>query len=125
MRPCTLFQFTLLILTFAVHFPETHGTEKNCDGKNLEISEEDLSRLVGRHFTDKQIVSSDSIPVECPSRVRQEREKYKDGNSQTIGIVPTVSFGTAIAIFVSVGIFAAIIAQCFQMVRNYYSCKQG
>ena len=109
----------ILILALVVSNQVTYVVSSDhCVEDQPTLSKEDFTKLIDRHYTDNQIVASDSPSAECSMRVQQERDRYKEQDIQTIGIVPTVSFGAAITIFVAVGIFAAIIAQCFQMVNK-------
>merc|ERR1712165_479751 len=56
----------------------------------------------------------------CAERVFQSREAAKaDGKKLSLGVEPTVGLGSALLIFLGVGVFAAGIAQAFQMVRKY------
>merc|ERR1711988_1847353 len=56
----------------------------------------------------------------CSERVFQSRQAAQaDGKKLSLGVVPTVSLGAALLIFLGVGVFAAGIAQAFQMVRKH------
>ena len=52
----------------------------------------------------------------CAERVFQSRKAAENGGL-SLGVQPTVGLGAALLIFLGVGVFAAGIAQAFQMVR--------
>ena len=61
-------------------------------------------------------------PIQCSERVLEYRKQYDEINgsrNKTFGVQPTVSLGSAMLIFILVGVIAAGIAQGFQMVRRY------
>jgi hypothetical protein len=72
-----------------------------------------------RYYTDEKVQSA-SLPAEaCAPRVLAERKRIAEAGTASLGVVPTVSLGSAMFIFVLVGCFAAGIAQTFQLVRKY------
>lgn len=71
---------------------------------------------LAKYYTDT-VIQSDSIGLKkCTDRVFKERQKTADNGGPTLGVVPTVGLGMAMLLFLFVGIFAAGIAQAFQMV---------
>jgi Na+/proline symporter len=66
-----------------------------------------------------QGVAAGSEPQKCHQDVLARRQKAKDENKISVGVEPTVGMGPALLIFLLVGIFAAGIAQAFQMVRKH------
>merc|ERR1740128_557828 len=54
-------------------------------------------------------------PKACSEKVLASRRNAKI----TVGVEPTVGLGSALLIFLGVGVFAVVIAQTFQMVRKY------
>merc|ERR1719430_298908 len=54
-------------------------------------------------------------PKACSEKVLASRRSAQ----VTIGVEPTVGLGSALLIFLGVGVFAVVIAQTFQMVRKY------
>merc|ERR1719205_558149 len=59
-------------------------------------------------------------PKACSERVlASRRAAVANGKKVSIGVEPTVSLGAALLIFFGVGVFAAGIAQAFQMVRKH------
>jgi len=73
------------------------------------------------YYTDVVIKSvySNTGEQKCPDRVKASRDAAKLSDSIQIGVKPTVGLGAALLIFLFVGVFAAIIAQTFQMVRKH------
>merc|ERR1711988_886030 len=56
----------------------------------------------------------------CSERVFQSRQAAQaDGKKLALGVEPTVGLGPALIIFLLVGVFAAGIAQAFQLVRKH------
>ena len=62
-------------------------------------------------------MAAGSEPQKCHQDVLARRQKAKDENKISVGVEPPVGMGPALLIFLLVGIFAAGIAQAFQMVR--------
>ena len=55
----------------------------------------------------------------CSDRVFQSRQAAKEnGKEFSLGVQPTVGLGAALLIFLGVGVFAAGIAQAFQLVST-------
>jgi len=75
---------------------------------------------IAQFYTD-QVVQSASKPAQaCAERVFQSRKQaVADGKKFSLGVEPTVGLGAALLIFLGVGVFAAGIAQAFQLVRKY------
>ena len=73
---------------------------------------------VARFYTENQIDGQHDNPQKCDQQVLNFRQKYNQ-STLTLGVKPTVGLGAALVIFLMVGVFAAGIAQAFQMVRRY------
>jgi len=72
------------------------------------------------YYTDVKIQGAGKEEQKCSERVFQSRQAAQaDGKKLSLGVVPTVSLGAALLIFLGVGVFAAGIAQAFQMVRKH------
>jgi len=75
---------------------------------------------VAEFFTDTLVQSGSSPQQKCSENVFKARERaVANGKKPSLGVVPTVSLGAALLIFLGVGTFAVGIAQAFQMVRKY------
>ena len=56
----------------------------------------------------------------CSDRVFQSRQAAQEnGKEFSLGVQPTVGLGAALLIFLGVGVFAAGIAQAFQLVSTH------
>ena len=61
-------------------------------------------------------------PTQCSERVLDYRMQFDEINgsrNKTFGVQPSVSLGSAMIIFILVGVIAAVIAQGFQLVRKH------
>jgi len=75
---------------------------------------------ISQYYTDVKIQGVDKTVEKCAERVFQSRKAAQaDGKKLSLGVEPTVGLGSALLIFLGVGVFAAGIAQAFQMVRKY------
>ena len=73
---------------------------------------------IAKFYTDTRIDGQHENAETCAKQVFNFRQKYNE-STRTLGVKPTVGFSAALIIFVMVGVFAAGIAQAFQMVRRY------
>lgn len=73
---------------------------------------------LAKFFTDKKIIPGGKDET-CSDRVLEYRKKVAEEGGPKQGVVPTVSLGAALVIFLLVGVFAAGIAHGFQMVRTH------
>jgi len=71
---------------------------------------------VAMFYSDKVIQGAGKTEQQCPERVFSSRDAV---SQYSLGVEPTVGLGAALLIFLGVGVFAAGIAQAFQMVRKY------
>jgi len=71
---------------------------------------------VAMFYSDKVIQGAGKTEQQCPERVFTSRDAV---SQYSLGVEPTVGLGAALLIFLGVGVFAAGIAQAFQMVRKY------
>ena len=93
------------IITF--HPTNLHEAKFRVD-QILQMSDVSISCVViPRYYTDETVQSGES----CDARVAAERERIRAANSTSLGVIPTVSLGSAMLIFALVGTFAAGIAQ--------------
>ncbi len=74
-----------------------------------KLSEEDIERYFSNELTDGS---------SCAARVLEARRRAEEsGKERSLGVESTVGLGAALLIFIFVGVFAAGIAQAFQLVR--------
>jgi len=110
-----IFQFGLIVLILAIH----------CNGKgdfeDFEHGEKSISpERIAQFYTDTLVQSAGKEEKRCSDAVFKARERYtKHGKKRSLGVEPTVGLGSALLIFLGVGIFAVGIAQAFQMVRKH------
>ena len=72
---------------------------------------------ISMYYTDVKIQGAGKEEQKCSERVFQSRlAAQADGKKLSLGVEPTVGLGAALLIFLGVGVFAAGIAQAFQMV---------
>jgi len=99
----------------------------NCNARgDFEDFEKPVSTSISpdviAKFYTETVVQSASLDQNkrCSDKVFKSREAaVADGKKLSLGVVPTVSLGAALLIFLGVGVFAVGIAQAFQMVRKY------
>ena len=89
-----------------------HGNLEGAESTTLD------PETVAKYFTEQQILPEGHAPSGCPARVLEKRAELKAKGGITLGVVPTVSLSMAMLIFILVGVFAAGIAQAFQMVSG-------
>ena len=74
---------------------------------------------ISQYYTEKKIQGVGKKEEKCSERVFQSRQAAQaDGKKLSLGVEPTVGLGSALLIFLGVGVFAAGIAQAFQMVSD-------
>ena len=79
---------------------------------------------ISQYYTDMKIQGVNKEMEKCAERVFQSRQAAKaDGKNLSLGVEPTVGLGSALLIFLGVGVFAAGIAQAFQMVSELYKLE--
>ena len=72
---------------------------------------------ISQYYTEMKVQGAGKIDQKCAERVFQSRKAAQaDGKKLSLGVQPTVGLGAALLIFLGVGVFAAGIAQAFQMV---------
>ena len=85
-------------------------------GQVDKLDEEDIEK----YYTTKKVVGRDvSTDEECSATVLEGRKHYQESGNYSLGVVPSVQLGSAMIIFIFVGVFAAGIAQAFQQVRKH------
>ena len=73
----------------------------------------------------KYFPGADKPEQRCAERVFQSRQSVKEsGKEFSLGVEPTVGLGAALLIFFGVGVFAAGIAQAFQLVSKTLSSSE-
>ncbi len=86
----------------------------------IAVTSQDLSQK--DFLTTKKIVSAGVDPPACDARVLDWRKNHAGGGDvageRKIGVEPTVGLGSAILIFLLVGVIAALIATTFHTVNN-------
>lgn len=86
-----------------------------------DFSEKTVTSLpdleVQKYLTQNRIVGRDKDQEQCSEEVFAYRKKME--GKQSLGVVPTVGLGSALIIFLLVGVFAVGIAQTFQLVRRH------
>ena len=84
------------------------------------VKEDEIDpKLLEKYFTNELIVAEGQDPTQCSDRVLQERARRAsnvNGTLISLGVESSVGLGVALLIFLSVGVFAAGIAQAFQLV---------
>jgi len=107
--------FLCLILAASFWFEVTNGSGDLGDfgEKVTSLPENEIQK----YLSEDLIVGRDKEPEQCSKNVFEFREKMK--GKQTLGVEPTVGLGSALIIFLLVGVFAAGIAQAFQLVRRH------
>jgi Na+/proline symporter len=86
-----------------------------------DFSEKTVTNLpeleIQKYLTQNRIVGRDKDQEQCSEEVFAYRKKME--GKQSLGVVPTVGLGSALIIFLLVGVFAVGIAQTFQLVRRH------
>jgi len=91
------------------------------DFEDFNHAEHGISqKRISQYYTEVKVQGADKQPQKCSERVFQSRKAAQaDGKKLSLGVEPTVGLGAALLIFLGVGVFAAGIAQAFQMVRKH------
>merc|ERR1711988_464375 len=94
------------------------------DGSVGDFSDGPVDQLdqadIEKYYTTKKVVGRDvSTDEECSATVLEGRKRYQESGNYSLGVAPSVGLGSALIIFLFVGVFAAGIAQAFQQVRKY------
>jgi len=75
---------------------------------------------IAAFYSDIVIKGANKPEERCADKVFASRARATEGGKAfSVGVIPTVSLGAALLIFFGVGVFAAGIAQAFQMVRKH------
>ena len=110
-----------LILLCALLLSSNHPGYVCGSGDFADFSEnrpELTTEHIAKFYTENRIDGNENSE-KCSDRVLEFRKRYQAGHgnmNKTLGVEPTVGLGAALLIFVMVGVFAAGIAQAFQMV---------
>jgi len=106
----------LLLVASLVVSIHCKGDLNDFNSDKQTISQERIAQF----FTETLIQGADKPEQRCAERVFQSRQSVKEsGKEFSLGVEPTVGLGAALLIFFGVGVFAAGIAQAFQLVRKY------
>jgi len=106
----------LLLVASLVVSIHCKGDLNDFNSDKQTISQERIAQF----FTETLIQGADKPEQRCAERVFQSRQSVKEsGKDFSLGVEPTVGLGAALLIFFGVGVFAAGIAQAFQLVRKY------
>ena len=106
------------LLLYAKHHGvvEASGDMADFSDRITELTTEKIDQ----YYTDTIITgNNEEEPQRCAERVINFRKRFHEQHgkmNKTLGVEPTVGLGAALLIFVLVGVFAAGIAQAFQMV---------
>ena len=73
------------------------------------------------YYTEMMVQGVGKEPKACSEKVLASRRNAKI----TVGVEPTVGLGSALLIFLGVGVFAVVIAQTFQMVIYAFIISLG
>lgn len=109
-----LLKLTFLCLAALLGSSLASGDFGDFEDKVNELSQEEIDK----YYTDQTVTGRNEDSGTCSERVQQFRQKAAEAGT-SLGVVPTVGLGSALVIFLLVGIFAAGIAQAFQLVRRY------
>ena len=91
------------------------GNFAHSEGKVTKLNSDDIQK----YYTKDAIVGQDKKQSECSAEVLERRLPYQQSGNYSLGVAPTVGLGSALIIFLMVGVFAAMIAQAFQQVRKH------
>jgi len=106
----------LVALTWGLGLVSAKGDLNDFNTDKQSIAPERIAA-----FYSENVIKGANKPEErCSDRVFASRAAATEGGkSYSLGVIPTVSLGAALLIFFGVGVFAAGIAQAFQMVRKH------
>merc|ERR1711936_824963 len=106
----------LVTLTWGLGLVSAKGDLNDFNTDKQSIAPERIAA-----FYSENVIKGANKPEErCSDRVFASRAAATEGGkSFSLGVIPTVSLGAALLIFFGVGVFAAGIAQAFQMVRKH------
>ena len=111
------------ILLFGLLLWSKHHGVVEASGDMADFSDritELTTEKIDQYYTDTIITgNNEEEPQRCAERVINFRKRFHEKHgkmNKTLGVEPTVGLGAALLIFVLVGVFAAGIAQAFQMV---------
>jgi len=110
-----MFNLGLLVLLVVIQC-NARGDLEDFNHDEKAISPERIAQF----YTETLVQGAGKEEQRCSEAVFKAREKYsKHGKKPSLGVEPTVGLGSALLIFLGVGIFAVGIAQAFQMVRKH------
>ena len=105
-----------LLALMAMGLVDGEGDFGDFSGRQKALTEAEIAK----YFSDQMIIDGDVTKVgKCSQKVLDFRKKKAEDGGPTLGVEPTVGLGAALIIFLMVGLFAAGIAQAFQMVRRH------
>ena len=115
---------TIFILLSGLLLSLNHDSFATASGDMADFSEHTTltPEYIAKFYTDNKIDGTKNTQ-KCAQQVVNFRRRFND-TTRTLGVKPTVGLGAALIIFLLVGVFAAGIAQAFQLVStliNFYS----
>ena len=113
--------FVLVSLLGLAHATGSIGSDSEVNDGTTAAMPTLPPEIVQKYYTEEMIQAEGSDPKRCSQRVFDERARRRD--TLSVGVEPTVALVWALLIFVLVGVFAAGIAQAFQMVSTIFTNK--
>jgi len=109
-------RLSVLLITLGLGLVSALGDLNDFNTDKQTIAPERIAAF----YSDIVIKGANKPEERCPDRVFASRAAATEGGKAlSVGVIPTVSLGAALLIFFGVGVFAAGIAQAFQMVRKH------
>ena len=105
-----LWRASALLLLMVATYCQAKGNIE--DLEPTESPRTTMDRAKG-YYTEMMVQGVGKEPKACSEKVLASRRSAQI----TVGVEPTVGLGSALLIFLGVGVFAVVIAQTFQMVR--------
>jgi len=109
-------RLSVLLISLSLGLVSAKGDLNDFNTDKQTIAPERIAAF----YSDIVIKGANKPEERCPDRVFASRAAATEGGKAfSVGVIPTVSLGAALLIFFGVGVFAAGIAQAFQMVRKH------
>jgi len=107
-----LWRAAALLLLMVATYCQAKGNIEDLEPTESPMTTVDRAK---GYYTEMMVQGVGKEPKACSEKVLASRRNAKI----TVGVEPTVGLGSALLIFLGVGVFAVVIAQTFQMVRKY------
>jgi len=107
-----LWRASALLLLMAATYCQAKGNIEDLEPTESPMTTMDRAK---GYYTEMMVQGVGKEPKACSEKVLASRRSAQI----TVGVEPTVGLGSALLIFLGVGVFAVVIAQTFQMVRKY------